>query len=72
MRAIALALGLTSLLAAPAARADGPEELPPIVITARGPTVFTTIPRAQVRDRPDEPRADLVREVPRSVRREPF
>lgn len=62
-------------LAAPGAHADPPRrtvELPPVVITARGPTVFTTIPRARVEDRREDPRAHLVREVAPTVRREPF
>lgn len=72
---LVLALAAAPIAAAPGrAHADPPRvvELPEVHIRARGPTVFTTIARARAGDRRDEPRADLVREVPRTVRQRPF
>jgi hypothetical protein len=74
--ALAALAFLTAVSIAPIApvHADPPEvrELGPVYIRARGPRVFTTIARARPEDRTPELRADLVREVPRTVHRAPF
>ncbi|UJR85315.1 hypothetical protein [Sandaracinus amylolyticus] len=67
-------LALCVVIAPSIVRADPPVEGPPVIVHGRrqAPSVFTTVARARPRDRATEARADLVREVPRTVRRAPF
>lgn len=80
MRAFLLTLAL-GLLAAPAAAQDTPQcrEIRPgllrcddIVVEGRGPAGFVVLPRSRAHWEPPPLRRDLHREVPRTVRREPF
>lgn len=69
-------LALCSCLLVPAlAHADPPVQEGPTVVVhgrRRAPSVFTTVARARPRDAREDRRADLVREVPRTVQRPPF
>ncbi|WP_157070291.1 hypothetical protein [Sandaracinus amylolyticus] len=67
-------LALFVVMAPSIVRADPPVEGPPVIVHGRRqvPSAFTTVARARPRDRATDPRADLVREVPRTVRRAPF
>lgn len=70
---LALLTSILSIGVASPVSADPPVVvLPEIRITASGPEAFTTIARARVEHREDELRAPLAREVPRTVRHDPF
>lgn len=80
MRAFLLTLAL-GLLAAPAAAQDTPRchQVRPgllrcdeIVVEGRGPAGFVLLPRSRFEWEPPPLRREATREVPRTVRREPF